>query len=177
MADSDQWPAPASWGLIDWAVVSVTKTAVVSELETESPPPVHIDIPRTDNDSEDGSALENLPYDIRRLVYLECLAPFVLEAIALHLPKAEREQRSFKDGWQNLISWEGKAVYLNLITTSKWLKTEVEHLMWESTILYLSNVNLIWQRLNFVPLIWSNIRCVFVDGSLRMFLSYKVQLV
>lgn len=133
MADSAQWPAPASRALIDWATVSVTKTAAVLELETEldteSPRPVYIDTARIDNDSEDGSALENLPYDIRRLVYLECLAPFVLEAIALHLPKAEREQLPFKDGWQNLISWEGKAMYLNLITTSKWLKTEVEHLI------------------------------------------------
>lgn len=120
-----------------------------------------------DDQLEQVSILEDLPYDIRRLVYLECISSFVLEAQAIHLPKSERERLPFHEGWRNVIDWQHKADYMSLICTSKWLKLEVEHLMWESTILYLSNVNLIHQGLCFVPSIWARIRCVFIDGSLR----------
>lgn len=127
-----------------------------------------------DDRLEQVNILEDLPYDIRRLVYLECISSFVLEAQAIHLPKSERQGLPFHEGWRNVIRWQHKADYMNLICTSKWLKLEVESLMFESTILYLSNVNLIHQGLCFVPSIWARIRCVFIDGSLRKIVYHLI---
>lgn len=167
MAELHQSTYPGSFNLFSPAAHLNTKETMISEAQTASSLSLDSATPQMSEQSDSENTLEDLPYDVRRLIYLECLAPFVLEARAIHLPKAEREGLPFYQGWQSKLEWQSKTNYMALICTSKWLKFEVENLMWENSILYLSTVNLIHRGLCFAPSVWTHVRCVFIDGSLR----------